>query len=80
MPVHLCSIWHHCGLISHITLDQPCLQAWVPKDEVMLVHSFGLGWDEVTASNLLAVDKVLPTSRRLDSRHACLPCMIQPSS
>ena len=34
------------------------LQAWVPDDEVMLVHSFGLGWDEVTASNLLAVDKV----------------------
>ena len=25
---------------------------------MMLVHSFGLGWDEVTASNLLAVDKV----------------------
>ena len=36
------------------------LQAWVPEDEVMLVHSFGLGWDEVTASNLLAVDKVTP--------------------
>ena len=34
------------------------VQAWVPDDEVMLVHSFGLGWDEVTASNLLAVDKV----------------------
>ena len=46
-----------------------CLQAWVPEDEVMLVHSFGLGWDEVTASNLLAVDKVQnsDTTARLTS-------------
>ena len=38
------------------------MQAWVPEDEVMLVHSFGLGWDEVSASNLLAVDKVRPST------------------
>ncbi|KAK9819460.1 hypothetical protein WJX74_008270 [Apatococcus lobatus] len=44
-----CRLGFNEGIVNHFT-------AWVPEVEVMLVHPFGLAWEEVTAKNLISVD------------------------
>ncbi|KAK9855144.1 hypothetical protein WJX84_009175 [Apatococcus fuscideae] len=46
-----CRFGFNEGIVNHFT-------AWVPGAEVMLVHPFGLAWEEVTASISISVDAV----------------------